>query len=39
MGWTLLTPSNVIVYLLCFIRHRYQKLHDNLIQSMLAFAA
>ena len=23
------------VYLLCFIQHRYQKLHDNLIQSMI----
>jgi hypothetical protein len=25
----------VYVYLLCFIQHRYQKLHDNLIQSLL----
>jgi hypothetical protein len=25
----------IYVYLLCFIQHRYQKLHDNLIQSML----
>ena len=23
------------VYLLCFIQHRYQKLHDNLIQSLI----
>ncbi|WP_309710000.1 Tn3 family transposase [Armatimonas sp.] len=27
--------SVVVVYLLCFIQHRYQKLHDNLIQSLL----
>lgn len=25
----------VYVYLLCFIQHRYQKLHDNLIQSLI----
>jgi hypothetical protein len=25
----------VYVYLLCFIHHRYQRLHDNLIQSLL----
>ena len=25
----------VYVYLLCFIQHRYQKLHDNLIQSLM----
>ena len=33
-----LPPSGedvVYVYLLCFIQHRYQKLHDNLIQSLL----
>ena len=30
-----LTESMVYVYLLCFIQHRYQKLHDNLIQSLL----
>ena len=26
------------VYLLCFIQHRYQKLHDNLIQSLIHHA-
>jgi TnpA family transposase len=30
-----LSESVVYVYLLCFIQHRYQKLHDNLIQSLL----
>jgi TnpA family transposase len=30
-----LSESTVYVYLLCFIQHRYQKLHDNLIQSLL----
>ena len=30
-----LGESVVYVYLLCFIQHRYQKLHDNLIQSLL----
>jgi TnpA family transposase len=30
-----LSGFTVYVYLLCFIRHRYQKLHDNLIQSLL----
>jgi TnpA family transposase len=30
-----LSASTVYVYLLCFIQHRYQKLHDNLIQSLL----
>ena len=30
-----LGESTVYVYLLCFIQHRYQKLHDNLIQSLL----
>jgi TnpA family transposase len=25
----------VYVYLLCFVHHRYQKLHDNLIQSLI----
>jgi hypothetical protein len=25
----------IYVYLLCFIQHRYQRLHDNLIQSLL----
>src|SRR5215831_18963245 len=30
-----LSESTVYVYLLCFIHHRYQKLHDNLIQSLL----
>jgi TnpA family transposase len=30
-----LSGSMVYVYLLCFIQHRYQKLHDNLIQSLL----
>ena len=30
-----LSKSMLHVYLLCFIQHRYQKLHDNLIQSML----
>jgi hypothetical protein len=28
----------VYVYLLCFIQHRYQKLHDNLIQSLIHHA-
>jgi Tn3 transposase DDE domain/Domain of unknown function (DUF4158) len=30
-----MSESIVYVYLLCFIQHRYQKLHDNLIQSLL----
>jgi len=30
-----LSAPIVYVYLLCFIQHRYQKLHDNLIQSLL----
>lgn len=30
-----LSDSILYVYLLCFIQHRYQKLHDNLIQSLL----
>jgi len=30
-----LSGFTVYVYLLCFIQHRYQKLHDNLIQSLL----
>ena len=30
-----LNEAVVYVYLLCFIQHRYQKLHDNLIQSLL----
>jgi TnpA family transposase len=30
-----LNDSMICVYLLCFIQHRDQKLHDNLIQSML----
>ena len=30
-----LNESMMYVYLLCFIQHRYQRLHDNLIQSML----
>ena len=30
-----LSESTVYIYLLCFIQHRYQKLHDNLIQSLL----
>jgi hypothetical protein len=30
-----MSESVVYVYLLCFIQHRYQKLHDNLIQSLL----
>jgi TnpA family transposase len=30
-----LNESIVYVYLLCFIQYRYQKLHDNLIQSLL----
>jgi len=30
-----LTEPVVHVYLLCFIQHRYQKLHDNLIQSLI----
>ena len=30
-----LSDHIVYVYLLCFIQHRYQKLHDNLIQSLL----
>jgi Domain of unknown function (DUF4158) len=30
-----LSESTVYVYLLCFIQHRYRKLHDNLIQSLL----
>ncbi|MCI0459139.1 MAG: Tn3 family transposase [Gemmataceae bacterium] len=30
-----LQASTVYVYLLCFIHHRYRKLHDNLIQSLL----
>jgi hypothetical protein len=30
-----LSQSTAYVYLLCFIHHRYQKLHDNLIQSLL----
>jgi len=30
-----MSESTVYVYLLCFIQHRYQKLHDNLIQSLL----
>jgi TnpA family transposase len=30
-----LSESMVYVYLLCFIHHRYQKLHDNLIQTLL----
>jgi TnpA family transposase len=30
-----LSESTVYVYLLCFIHHRYQKLHDNLIQSLM----
>ena len=30
-----LSEAIVYVYLLCFIQHRYQKLHDNLIQSLL----
>ena len=30
-----LSEPMVYVYLLCFIQHRYQKLHDNLIQSLI----
>ena len=30
-----LSEQVVYVYLLCFIQHRYQKLHDNLIQSLM----
>jgi TnpA family transposase len=30
-----LSESTVYVYLLCFVQHRYEKLHDNLIQSLL----
>jgi len=30
-----LSDSVVYVYLLCFIQQRYQKLHDNLIQSLI----
>jgi TnpA family transposase len=30
-----LSEPVVCVYLLCFIQHRYQKLHDNLFQSLL----
>jgi TnpA family transposase len=30
-----LNPSMVYVYLLCFVYHRYQRLHDNLINSLL----
>ena len=30
-----LSEGMVYVYLLCFVHHRYQKLHDNLIQSLI----
>ena len=30
-----LNEPMIHVYLLCFIQHRYQRLHDNLIQSLL----
>ena len=30
-----LNEGMVYVYLLCFVQHRYQKLHDNLIQSLI----
>jgi TnpA family transposase len=30
-----LNPRLVYVYLLCFVTHRYQRLHDNLINSLL----
>jgi Domain of unknown function (DUF4158) len=33
-----LNESMIHVYLLCFIQHRYQRLHDNLIPSLLHHA-
>src|SRR5262249_21352999 len=30
-----LSEPMIYVYLLCFVQHRYQRLHDNLIQSLL----
>jgi hypothetical protein len=30
-----LSEGMVYVYLLCFVHNRYQKLHDNLIQSLI----